>query len=160
MRTLLTTILLASLLQANACVRDPVINEWADYYAIGFGLDPMLVHAVIAQESSYCIDALGIQTEWGKAMGLMQLLPGTAADCGIDAWNPVENIWCGTRLLRQNYDRFGDWNLAIAAYFAGAENIAAYNGIPPGFPKTAKYVEEVLGRYDALARRYYANELP
>ena len=78
------------------------------------------------------------------AQGVMQLMPATARELGVsNVFDPVENIDAGFRYLRQQYDRFGDWALALAAYNAGAGNVVKYGGVPP-FTETQSYVEKVL----------------
>lgn len=64
------------------------------------------------------------------AMGLMQLMPGTARDLGVDAMDPVQNVDGGVRYLRHLYDRFGDWDQAHAAYNFGPERVARGEALP------------------------------
>jgi soluble lytic murein transglycosylase-like protein len=110
-------------------------------------LDPALIRAVIHAESSF---RPGIISRKG-AIGLMQLMPQTAADLGvIDASAPAQNIAAGSRylagLIKQHN---GEVALALAAYNAGASNVKRYNGIPP-FAETQAYVERV-----AILRKRY-----
>lgn len=78
------------------------------------------------------------------AYGLGQLMPGTAAELGVDASNPVDNLRGAARYLKQNYEKFGSWDLALAAYNAGSGNVQKYGGIPP-FKETQQYVKKILG---------------
>jgi soluble lytic murein transglycosylase-like protein len=80
-------------------------------------------------------------------MGLMQLMPGTAAGLGVDdPFDPEENIAAGSRFLRQMLDRFGgDVGMALGAYNAGPGRVEAAGGIPQ-IPETKAYVEGILGR--------------
>lgn len=78
------------------------------------------------------------------ARGLAQLMPGTARLLGVDPRDPVQNLNGGARYLRQMYDRFGSWRLALAAYNAGPEAVEAHGGVPP-FNETRTYVRRILG---------------
>lgn len=114
-----------------------------DRYARFFGLAPQLVQAVVQAESGYNVRALSSK----GAMGLMQLMPGTAALLGVsNAWDPQQNVRGGTAYLREQLDRFGSVRLAVAAYHAGPNAVKKYNGVPP-YPDTEEYVERVLSLY-------------
>ena len=105
------------------------------------GVDPDLVHAVIAVESGYRATA---QSPAG-AQGLMQLMPGTQRDLGVsDAFDPRQNVDAGVAYLRRLTDEFGTV-LALAAYNAGPGAVRRYNGIPP-YGQTRAYVHAVLDR--------------
>lgn len=78
------------------------------------------------------------------ALGLAQLMPGTARLLGVDPLDPRENLDGGARYLRMQYDRFGTWRLALAAYNAGPEAVVRHGGIPP-FRETQGYVRAILG---------------
>ena len=79
------------------------------------------------------------------ALGLAQLMPGTARLLGVNPHDPGQNLDGGARYLKQQYRRFGDWRLALAAYNAGPEAVERYRGIPP-YAETQNYVEAILGR--------------
>lgn len=85
------------------------------------------------------------------AMGLAQLMPDTAAYLSVqDPWNPRQNVMGGARYLREQFDRFGSWDLAAAAYNAGPEAVRRHGGIPP-YPETLAYVPKVRARAHELA---------
>jgi soluble lytic murein transglycosylase-like protein len=79
------------------------------------------------------------------AIGLAQLMPHTARLLGVNPRDPKENLEGGARYLMQQYRRFGDWRLALAAYNAGPEAVARYRGVPP-YSETQGYVKAILGR--------------
>ena len=72
-------------------------------------------------------------------------MPYTAAHLGINPHDPKENLEGGARYLSQQYRRFGDWRLALAAYNAGPEAVEQYHGVPP-YAETQQYVKAILGR--------------
>lgn len=110
-------------------------------------LVPELVHAVIRAESAYRTDAVSSK----GAVGLMQLMPGTAERYGVaDRYDPAQNLSGGTRYLRDLLKMFdGDLQLALAAYNAGENAVIRYgNSIPP-FAETQGYVRKVIRFYQA-----------
>ncbi len=78
------------------------------------------------------------------ALGLAQLMPGTARRLGVDPNVPGQNLEGGARYLRKMYNRFGTWRLALAAYNAGPEAVAKYGGVPP-YKETKNYVRIIWG---------------
>ncbi|MCL4837523.1 MAG: lytic transglycosylase domain-containing protein [Thermoanaerobaculia bacterium] len=115
-----------------------------DLHALDRGLDPTLVRAVIQVESGYNPRALSRK----GAMGLMQLMPSTAALLAVDdPWNPEENIRGGVTYLRSMLVRFGLRVVALAAYNAGPEAVERHGGIPP-YAETEAYVAKVLRLVD------------
>ena len=78
------------------------------------------------------------------AKGLAQLMPETAQNLGVDIDDPEDNLDGGARYLRMMYDRFGTWQLALAAYNAGPQAVEKHGGIPP-FDETVNYVKAILG---------------
>ena len=78
------------------------------------------------------------------ATGLAQLMPETAEHLGVDINDAEENLEGGARYLRMMYDKFGTWELALAAYNAGPAAVEEHDGIPP-FAETESYVKAILG---------------
>ena len=111
-----------------------------------YGLPTGLVDAVIYQESRGRMNAVSVK----GALGLMQLMPGTAAQLGVNPYDPDQNIRGGARYLRQQIDRFGSIPLALAAYNAGPGAVTKYGGIPP-YRETQDYVAKILGRWQPPA---------
>ena len=114
-----------------------------------YGVDPNLVHAVIKVESGYDPTAVSRR----GAVGLMQLLPSTAAEMGIhDLTDAHDNIVGGVRLLRRLLDRYsGNVTLALAAYNAGPGAVARYRGVPP-YKETQAYVLRIRRLYSGNGR--------
>jgi soluble lytic murein transglycosylase-like protein len=110
------------------------------------GVPAALVKAVIAAESSFDPSAVSPK----GAMGLMQLMPATADDMGVDEpFHDEQNVHGGTRYLRWLFDRYGDWLRTVAAYNAGPEAVERYGGVPP-YRETREYVQRVLSYYRAF----------
>lgn len=128
---------------AQRLVRVPEekLDELVGRYAERHRLEPKLVRAVIQVESGYNAAAQSVK----GAMGLMQLMPGTARELGVDEpYDPEQNIRGGTSYLRQMLDRFEE-NLvhALAGYNAGPDAVVRYGGVPP-YAETRAYVERVM----------------
>ncbi|GGE27251.1 lytic transglycosylase [Primorskyibacter flagellatus] len=78
------------------------------------------------------------------AIGLAQLMPGTAKVLGVDPHDPQQNLEGGARYLAQQYRTFKSWRLALAAYNAGPQAVQKYDGIPP-YKETQNYVRIIWG---------------
>ena len=118
---------------------DGMIAAAANKYQV----DPKLVSAVAEAESGgnqSAVSPVG-------AVGVMQLMPDTAAALGVNPYDKAENIEGGAKYLRQMLDNFGgDVRKAVAAYNAGPQAVREYGGVPP-YPETQDYVEHVLDLY-------------
>jgi soluble lytic murein transglycosylase-like protein len=118
-----------------------MISSAAERYAI----DAKLLRLLAWQESRFHHDAVSRK----GAVGVMQLMPGTARDLGVDRYDLSQNILGGAAYLRQMLDRYGgDQSLALAAYNAGPGAVDRYRGIPP-FLETKTYVAAVGGLWPA-----------
>jgi soluble lytic murein transglycosylase-like protein len=78
------------------------------------------------------------------AIGLAQLMPGTARKLRVNPRDPKQNLEGGARYLKQMYRKFGSWRLALAAYNAGPGAVEKHGGVPP-FRETRNYVRKILG---------------
>lgn len=119
----------------------PVVAAHLDAAAARHRLDPALVRAVAWQESRFRPDAVSRK----GAIGIMQLMPGTARDLGVDPHDVAQNISGGVAYLGAMLARFGDVRLALAAYNAGPEAVARHKGVPP-FRETQDYVRAIASR--------------
>ncbi len=122
-----------------------LIEEHAAHNAVSVDL----VQAVIQAESAFNPRARSPK----GAMGLMQLMPATAAEFGVaDAYNPVENVRAGVKYLKQLLDSYdGRVELALAAYNAGPGAVKKYGGTVPPYRETQNYVAQISGRIAASA---------
>jgi soluble lytic murein transglycosylase-like protein len=124
---------------------EPLIAQAAARY----GLDPAILHGLIQQESGFDPAARSSS----GALGLTQLMPGTATSLGVaEPLDPAQSIDGGARYLSEQLRRFGG-NIAdaLAAYNAGPGAVQSYGGVPP-YPETQAYVTKVLG-YAAAYRQ-------
>ncbi len=125
---------------------EPIIVEAAQWYA----LPPPLIRAIIKVESNFAPQALSPK----GAMGLMQLMPGTAAFLGVqDPFSPRENILGGCRYFRFLLNYFnGSLPLALAAYNAGHQRVVAAGFRIPAIRETQEFVTRVLENYYLATR--------
>jgi Transglycosylase SLT domain len=120
----------------------PVLVGYLNEAATRFNVDPALVQAVAWQESKFRSDVVSPK----GAIGIMQLMPATARQLGVNPNDPRQNIYGGVAYLSMLLTRFnGDTRLALAAYNAGPEAVAQYRGIPP-FRETQNYVKSIAER--------------
>lgn len=96
---------------------------------------------LVQQESGWNPNAVSHK----GAMGLAQLMPGTAAKLRVDPSDPKQNLEGGARYLKQQYRTFGTWRLALAAYNAGPGAVKKHGGIPP-YKETRNYVKIITGQ--------------
>jgi hypothetical protein len=122
-------------------MREKVINDYGfDPFDIAMeeGVDPDLFLRVMYTENR---GKQGPRSKKG-AIGLMQLMPGTAEMLGIDPFDPIDNARGGARYLKQQLEEFQSVPLALAAYNAGPGNVKKYGGVPP-FEETRNYVAQI-----------------
>ncbi|MBU2936867.1 MULTISPECIES: lytic transglycosylase domain-containing protein [Pacificibacter] len=101
---------------------------------------PDLFLRLIQQESGWNPQAKSHK----GALGLAQLMPQTAKTLGVNPNDPHQNLEGGARYLRQMYNKFGTWRLALAAYNAGPGAVEKYGGVPP-YKETKNYVRVIWG---------------
>lgn len=118
---------------------DSIITDIATQFAI----DPHLVKAIIKAESNYNPNAVSSR----GAIGLMQLMPGTAKQLKVQSpFDPEQNIIGGVKYIKGMLASYGNLDKALAAYNAGPGAVNKYSGIPP-YRETREYVKKVLGLY-------------
>jgi soluble lytic murein transglycosylase-like protein len=112
--------------------------------AIDQGLEPEFVRSVARIESGFHQEAISVK----GAVGLMQLMPSTAAALGVDAKMAEQNAQGGAKLLRELLFRYRyDPVLALAAYNAGSGAVERFKGVPP-YLETRRYVVRVMREYN------------
>ena len=108
--------------------------EWAAFF-----------QAMIKVESNYTQEAVS----HAGALGLAQLMPGTADYLNVDPSDPIENLDGGARYLLEQMAAFGSLELALAAYNAGPEAVRKYDGVPP-YAETQSHIVKVMAVYDRI----------
>lgn len=122
-----------------------LLDEAAERY----GVPAAFLHSVARTESAYRVNAVSHK----GAIGVMQLMPATAAELGADPHDPAENIDAGARHLRDLLERYdGSAHKALSAYNAGAGAVQRYGGVPP-YRETVNYVDRVLKTYQSLSAK-------
>ena len=124
------------------------------YASASYNVDPLLITAVMETESHFY---MGAGSPAG-AIGLMQLMPATAAGIGVNPYDPLGNILGGTIYLRTQLDNFGGLgeygvSTAVAAYNAGSAAVYQYGGVPP-YREMIDYVAKVHRAYMNLYQMY------
>lgn len=104
------------------------------------GVPEDLFLRLVQQESGFNSAAVSHK----GAIGLAQLMPGTAQGLGVDPHDPQQNLDGGARYLMQQYRKFGSWRLALAAYNAGPGAVEKHGGVPP-YDETMNYVRVIWG---------------
>lgn len=154
-RLLTTSLIATGVTQAQAaaspCAQPAYhLQPYVEKVAAKYQLPPLLLSALIQAESNYCPNAVSS----AGAIGLGQLMPGTARDLGVtNPYDPVQNINGAARYLKQQLKTFGSIPLALAAYNAGPGNVIKYGGIPP-FRETQNYVQRITTYHSV----YLANQ--
>ena len=138
---------------SNPKLKDGEI-EWIynriDKYSRQYNIDPYLIVAVMEKESSFNHETISNS----GALGLMQLMPSTAKELGVNPKRAEENIEGGIRYLRQQLDKYdGKYKVhyALASYNAGAGAVRKFGGIPP-YAETQNYVRKIVENYNKLKR--------
>jgi soluble lytic murein transglycosylase-like protein len=125
-------------------------------FSVEFGVDARLITAMVLVESGFNPTA----RSHAGAMGLGQLMPGTARGLGVrDAYNTTENLWGTVRLIRGHLDKYSNSSigggkydelvLALAAYNAGGGAVKRHDGVPP-YKETQNYIKKVTAWYNRL----------
>jgi soluble lytic murein transglycosylase-like protein len=136
----------------------PVIDQLIRNNGDRFGIDPYLVFLIIEKESRFHPRALSPK----GAMGLMQLMPGTARRLGVRRpFDPAENIRAGTQYMRELMDLFGGKvDLVLASYNAGEGAVLKYGRNVPPYRETRDYVKTIGKRYGLNGRQGAESEVP
>jgi soluble lytic murein transglycosylase-like protein len=114
-------------------------EQLANAAAVKYGLPPSLVRSVMKAESGFQPRAVSPK----GAVGLMQLMPGTAQTLGVNPYDPAQNVDAGTRYLRALLEKYnGGLRHALAAYNAGPAAVEKHGGVPP-FAETLDYIRRI-----------------
>ncbi|MCI6158647.1 MAG: lytic transglycosylase domain-containing protein [Selenomonadaceae bacterium] len=133
----------APAIDADLPPANPTLSNLIQEAAQKYQVDPKLVSAIAEVESGGNPSAISP----AGAIGVMQLMPGTAEGLGVNPYDERQNIEGGAKYLRQMLDAFGgDVRKAVAAYNAGPQAVKEYGGVPP-YRETQNYVNKVLDLY-------------
>ena len=126
------------------------ITDAICYASAEYGVDPILITAIMEAESSFHFDSFSS----AGAIGLMQLMPDTARSLGVNPYNALENIIGGATFLGNQIKRFASWGeygvtYAVAAYNAGPGAVEKYGGVPR-YAETQNYVVTVARNYNRI----------
>ena len=140
-----TSIDISDVYNAGSLVCSDELNTYFKEASAAYNVDVKLLKAIAKAESNFNPS----DTSRSGAMGIMQLMPGTAKELGVtDAYNARECIMGGAKYISDRITEFnGDITLALAAYNAGSPNVKKYGGVPP-FTQTQNYVKKVLEYYN------------
>lgn len=122
-----------------------VVRALVDKYAKKYGIPLYIAHNLVEVESRWRQTAVSRK----GARGVMQLRPRTARGLRVNIHDTEQNIEGGMRYLRQQYDRFKRWDLALAAYHSGPGKVMKYRGVPP---RSRWYVKRILRKPPAVAK--------
>lgn len=117
-----------------------------------YGVPINVLSALADQESNYRTDAVGVETQWGKAKGIMQYLDSTAKGMGIDPFDAAQSIDAAAKQFKQRLDQGYSVQDAIAAHFGGDDR-------KQWGPKTAQYVQDVLSRAGGIDQEMMAGKI-
>jgi hypothetical protein len=144
---------------SEPAISAPALHQVVNSASAAYHLDPDLVNSVIHAESGFNSHAVSPK----GARGLMQLMPGTANQLGVNnAFDPQSNVRGGSRYLRELLERYNfDLVKALAAYNAGPERVEQYRGVPP-FRETRAYVARIVHEYNTkkIAQEKEAKQKP
>ena len=132
-----------------ACELDSDLVQLTIDVAKQEGIQPELLMAVVWVESRFCPDALSP----AGAIGLGQLMLGTAKELEVDPFISEENLLGSARYLQKQFIRFEDWTLALAAYNAGARRVSEAGGVPE-IIETQEYVKRVVYIYNQFVQDF------
>jgi len=133
-------------------VKPPTMEQLVEQAAQKHGLPPAFVKLVARAESAYNPKAISNK----GAIGIMQLMPDTAAALKVDPHDPAQNTEAGARLLKELLAQYEDYpdqlRRALAAYNAGPGAVEKYNGVPP-YRETQAYVQKIVEQYKTASKQ-------